>query len=284
MNLAPAMRVVLDMGDNIFNYSSTKTYLEDFFSLKKKENSKYSLVFFSRFIKTSDSYLKQVLSGRRSLNMDKARALATVFKLTPLETSYFLTLIMKENAKTKELKNYFDETLEKFKELHSLKYNGDERLKGIFQDSLTWEIYTLIGVNQFKNDPEWIAMTLNRKNIKLSDIKSSLDYLITAGIIEMKDGKIRTKDIVFKDSNSIRDIYRIALKRAIEYLNEGKQLKPNDYFDSFCMILSDTEFQKVKKLLEETKIKMASLIDNSSEKDQICYYNTNLFYASHKLQ
>src|SRR3990167_7763557 len=156
---------------NVFDYSSYKKYLSNFCSIKKQEDYKYSLIFFSRLMQTSDSYLKHVISGRRSLNIDKARKLTNILKLTPLETSYFLTLVMMENAKTNELRSYFEEILEKFKELSALKYNKDIKLKGIFNDSLSWEIYTFIGTNNFKNDPKWIAATLTRDDVKLSEVK-----------------------------------------------------------------------------------------------------------------
>ena len=78
----------------ISDYESHRDFLKDYFKKKREENTKYSLIFFSKLIDSSDSYLKLVLSGKRNLNLDKAKLLCQKIKFDSLETSYFITLVL----------------------------------------------------------------------------------------------------------------------------------------------------------------------------------------------
>ena len=101
----------MDTSLTIFDYINYREYIRDYITSNKNNNSKYSLIYFSRAIKVSDSYLKLVVNGKRSLNIDKANQLAEKFKLKSIETSYFLTLIMLENAKSESMKHYYQNIL-----------------------------------------------------------------------------------------------------------------------------------------------------------------------------
>ncbi|OFZ48418.1 MAG: hypothetical protein A2381_03230 [Bdellovibrionales bacterium RIFOXYB1_FULL_37_110] len=263
----------------IFAYDDYRKFLQDYFSFKKNKDSKYSLTYYSRLIDSSDSYIKQVLAKRRRLNLEKAKVLTEKLHLSTLESSFFLTLVMKHNAKTKGLRLFFDNLLISFRELGKFEYSDDKTKRNVFDNSLLWELYTYMGSDSSNQDEVSIANALTNQKATPDRIESAINFLIKMNALEIENGKYKTKNIVLEHSQNIRDIYVVALERAIEYLQSSKE-EEAEYFDSFCIVTDDDKFQQIKNLLQETKNKMATILKNPGNKNRICYYNTNLFYVS----
>lgn len=283
---------------NIFEYDDYRIFLTDFFNSKKELNNKFSLVYYSKLINRSDAYLKQVLSKRRTLNIDTAKILAKKIKLKPLESSYFLTLVIKEKSKTKDLSDYFESVLTTFREnLSDFNYVDINEGKGVFKNSLTWELYTFLKNKNFLNTPINDLATIACKKLthpkaKEIEIKKAIQYLIDSKILKNENGYLTTPDIVIEhksNDHDLRNIYITALDRAINYLQEQGRAEKNadestdEYFDSFCLITGKNEFKKIVNLLEETKKKMATIVNTSKNKDVVCYYNSNIFRISKEL-
>ena len=226
----------------------------------------------------SDSYLKLVVNKKRRLNLDVAIILAKKLRCDSLEKSYFLTLVLKDDCTSSALKNYFESILLDQRK-HTLVYNSKIHLNSVFTNSLMWEIFSIVGVENFSADPKWIANHLTRRKVPLAYIAQSLTRLQEIGAIDCKEEKIFAKDIVAKHSVDLNAVYLVALRRAIEHLNFNKE-DFDAYFDSFCLILSDAEYDQIREILENTKRKIAAVATKKGPKNRIAYYNSNLFFAS----
>lgn len=150
------------MNIEITDYINFRSYLKDFINQKKVQNSKYSISFYSSQIGASNAYLKMVINGKRSLNLDKGNLLAQKLKLNQIETSYFITMVLLSEAKTDQLKNYYKSILINFKNLSHLTYDEKDAYLHIFTDIITWELFSLIGIDGFKDDPDWIIKKLQK--------------------------------------------------------------------------------------------------------------------------
>jgi uncharacterized protein (TIGR02147 family) len=254
--------------------------LKDFIEEKRLQNRKYSYSYYSHLIQSSEPYLKQVLAGRRSLSLEKATILATKLKLETLERSFFLTLIMLNEAESKDLKSYFNDVLERILELRPLHYQDKTKYSSIFHNTLMWEIYTLLGTQGSSIDEVWIQKRL-KSEVKLTVIRKHLKYLLDNKFIDMIDGKVKTHNIVLQHDTDLRGIYANSAKRAIDYLNSKDQQEENEYFDSFCLILDENTFPRIKRVLEEAKAKISHVVSASS-KTRTAFFNINLFFSSKK--
>jgi len=271
----------MDTSLTIFDYINYREYIRDYITSNKNNNSKYSLIYFSRAIKVSDSYLKLVVNGKRSLNIDKANQLAEKFKLKSIETSYFLTLIMLENAKSESMKHYYQNILLNYKSM-SINYTHKQQENiSIFQDILSWEIFSLVGVEEFNDDPEWICEKLHRKGLNKTRVANCLQNLKSKGLIKkLPDNNYIANDLILEDGDDVKYVYSIALDRAGEHLRYNID-KQSSYFDSFCLILSETELKAIKQILTETKGKIAELVKRKGPKSLIAFLNMNFFRASY---
>ena len=263
---------------NIFSYNDHRKYLKDMVEFQKSKDRKFSLIYYSKQIDRSDSYLKLVVNKKRRLNLDTAVILAKKLRCDISEKSYFLTLVLRDDCASSALKNYFEGILLDQRK-HTLAYNSNLRLNSVFTNSLMWEIFSIIGVENFSDDPKWIANRLTRRKVPPAHIEHSLRRLQEIGAIERKDGKIFAKDIVAKHSIDLASVYLVALQRTIEHLNFNKE-DSSAYFDSFCLILSDVEYDQIREILENAKRKIAAVSTKKGPKDRIAYYNSNLFFAS----
>ena len=178
---------------NIFSYNDHRKYLKDIIGFQRSKDRKFSLIYYSKQIGRSDSYHKLVVNKKRRLNLDAAVVLAKKLRCDSSEKSYFLTLVLKDDCTSSALKNYFEAILLDQRK-HTLAYNSNLRLNSVFTNSLTWEIFSIIGVENFSEDPKWIASRLTRRKVPIAYIEQSLMRLQEIGAIERKGGKMFAKD------------------------------------------------------------------------------------------
>jgi uncharacterized protein (TIGR02147 family) len=267
------------MKEDIFEYSSYRDFLKKFIEEQKINNKKYSYSYYSQLIGSSEPYLKQVLAGRRKLTLDKAKILSKKIRLGELESSYFLTLVMTDNAKTEELKSYFNDILERMKELRPLNYEDREKFRTVFHNTKMWEIYTLLGLKNSSLDYEWIKSKL-KSSSELPVIKKYISALKNHNLIDVIKSEVKTNNVIVEHGEDLLGIYINSMKRAIEYLLATDQREKLEYFDAFCMIVSNDDYLKIQKVLEEAKSKIAQISLNSKTKDRIAFFNSNFFFVS----
>lgn len=260
----------------IVKYSDYRQLIRDSVEERRGVDARYSLIYFSRLIGVSDSYLKLVVSGRRSLNLDKARLLAKKFRFKEPAISYFLTLVMRDHARTPALQRYYDGVLLTYRKV-SLTYS-QKKYANIFNDVLMWEIFSLIGIEGFDPDPKWIARKLRRKSGSVARIERALADLIRLGSVTIEAGRYQAHDIVLEHDKTINDAYIAAFRRAIEFLETDGGGAP--HFDAFCLLLSEDEYAAVAQVLAEARHKIAELVRRKEPKTMIAFLNFGLFRAS----
>lgn len=261
----------------VFEAKDYKNYLKSTFDQKRREDAKFSLSYFSQLIGTSDSYLRQILADRRKLNIEKAALLSKKLGHSQLETSYFLTLVLKEDANTEPLRDYFASILENLNQYRSLNFDLVDEINVVFKNPQTWILYTLVGTRDFKADPEWINSNLKSKLFTMSSIKEGLDHLLRHNAIQ-KDhsGHYKSKNIVFKDSQEVRRVYEGAFLHAMKYL-KSTSVKDRDYFDAFCMIVTEKEYLQIQSVLERTKKEITESVQKRKSGDHVAFYLSGLF-------
>lgn len=266
------------MGLSLFQYKDYRCFIRDFTEEQRKINSKFSLIFYSKKIGASDSYLKLITSGKRSLNLDKAGALAKVFGLSPAEKSYFLTLIMENESEDSSSKRYYKNILTESSK-NNFTYTKERGLTAVFEDRLLWEIFSLVGISDFEPRVDYIKKKLRQPATDI-EIKSAIEKLLRLGAVKLQEnGKMAAQNIVVPHKFNPAKAYRTALQRSIQHLNSTSL--ENSHYDSFCLILNEEQYAQIREVLEETKGKIAKIAGNREKsKSLIAYLNLNLFSAS----
>ena len=105
---------------SVLDCSDYRTYLQNWFALKKEQKYPVSLRSFVR--KTpgiSVSHLAFVLAKERHLSQESATIMAAALGLTQIESEYFFALIAKETAKTEKQLGASERELVLLKTRHS---------------------------------------------------------------------------------------------------------------------------------------------------------------------
>jgi uncharacterized protein (TIGR02147 family) len=262
----------------VASYSNPRDFLRDFVEWKRAGDRKFSLIYFSRRIGCSDAYLKMVLSGRRRLPVEKVAALAKSLGLSEVERQRLVTLVLHAQAKGGALRAHFANLLAGAAPA-SLAYRKSG-LPAVFTDSLLWEIYSLVGVDGFEPEARHIARLLTRQGTSIERIERGLHALEREGVIAKdSQGRYRAKDIILRHGADVKPAYLTALGRAAEHLRHGEMTDASS-FDSFCLILSEEGFARVREILEEAKLKIGAVAAAKGPRSRIAYFNANLFWAS----
>lgn len=263
----------------LIEYQDYRLYLKDLINEQKTLNKKYSLIYYSKKIKTSDSYLKQVINNKRGLNLDKAFSLAKALGLSPSEKAYFITLIVENESSEPDLKRFFKNQLSEYSK-SNIPYTKNQKMTAIFENNLLWEIFSIIGLENFRNDPLWIQTKLLFKS-PLVEIQKTIEFLLKVNAIEIYDNKLKASNIVVPHKFNPKFAYIAALKRAIQFLQLDSKINSEYTFESFCLILSNNQFKEIQAILEDAKIKIGKIASNKDEKKTlISYLNLNIFPVS----
>jgi uncharacterized protein (TIGR02147 family) len=96
----------------LFEHTDYRAYLREFMaSLPKKGHGAVNRM--AEHLRVHPSFISQVLTGKRDLNVEQAQDLASFLGLVEIETDYLLLLVQTERAGTVKLKSYFRTKLEK---------------------------------------------------------------------------------------------------------------------------------------------------------------------------
>ncbi len=262
----------------IFEYKDYRRFIRDYVNVQRSTHSKYSLIYFSKKIKTSDGYLKLVVSGKRSLSIDNAILLAKAFNLTPAEKAYFINLLHENESKEVATKAYFKSRLAENAQL-DISYSKNRKMTAIFEDRLLWEIFSLVGLQGFEYSIKYIKGKLSLTATD-TEISLAVQKLFSLGAIRQDEsGKIQAEDIVIPHRYNPSKAYATALNRAVKHVSAG--MSESSHFDSFCLILNEDQYSQIRNTIEEAKSKIAKIAKaKNGDKTLIAYLNLNLFSAS----
>jgi uncharacterized protein (TIGR02147 family) len=170
------------------------SYLKELFDYTKKKNPVFSHAFCAKKIGVSSSYLKNVFSGRRHLNIEWVAKIAAIFRLTAFERRLLTVMLVRDQITEKDTRTYFDGVIGVLKaEKIQLKNNpifkkSPESDKTI-NNALSNLLHSVAQLTEFRPDPLWVKSCLSDSEITPEQITSGFQELLERGQIEKRDGK-----------------------------------------------------------------------------------------------
>lgn len=96
---------------SVFDFKNYCSYLKHKLGSEKQRTGQKSKA--SAFIGCQTAYLSQILSDKADLSLEQGEKMARFLELGPEESHFFLLLLQKDRAGSRELKLYFDKQIEK---------------------------------------------------------------------------------------------------------------------------------------------------------------------------
>lgn len=259
---------------NLFGYQSYKTYvLARVKAMPRGGRGQFSQI--AKAIGVHPVVVTQVLKGDRDFNEEQGLLLTEYLGLSPVETEYFLRLLARDRAGTKELKAFHNRALAKIRsESEQVKSKMgehkelDDASRSIFYSDWTYSAARLLtSIDQYQT-VEAVAERLGLSRTRMNEI---FQFLIETGLCrgeltgKLRLGVTRTHlDAQSRFANMHRRNWRL---KGLEGLNES----PTDelFFSAPCT-LSESDFQTTKADLLQVIASLSRRVPETRPEQLVC--------------
>ncbi len=190
----------------VARYKDYRQFMGDFYQFKKSLRSGFSYRRFSQMVGVSSpNYLQLVIQGKRNLSDDLAARVAKALNLTEAERTYFVSMVILENAKSEDARELAEaETLRAVKELVSKEFTKKEatHIVGRWYHMLVRELVLL---PDFEPSGEWISEKL-RGLITEEEAEQSLSMLLGTGFLRVDKGRYIQSDPVVDTGHAFNEL------------------------------------------------------------------------------
>lgn len=270
---------------NIYEYDNYRSYLKDLYQSLKEQKSQFSFRYFSRMAGfRSPNFLKLVMEGKRNLTAPSIDKFAYALKLNKEETNFFRNLVLLNQASTVEEKKFYVEQL-----IRTRLYRKVYPLKQAQYDYYTnWyyiPIRELVGVEGFKEDPNWIAHQLTPP-ITATDAEKALKKLEQLGLIKRdEEGKlIQAEKLVSTGdevaSASVSQWHKEMIQKGAEAIDRFPALERD--ISSVTLGLSERSAGQVKELIQRFRKELLTISKQDQKTKGVYQVNFQLFPLTKK--
>ena len=225
----------------------------------------------SEHVRCQPSYLSQVLNGKPDFTLEQAHRLNHFLLHDKVECRYFILLVEKSRASTRELVQFFNEQIEEAKKA---RFNLKKRLKETEEIAeadqhkyySAWfysAVYVILSIPEYQSF-EAIAA---RFNLPQELVVDTVNFLENCGLIEQKNGVYRvTKKRLHLERDSTF-IQRHHINWRSQALQSAEKNLPGDMHFSTVVALSKADYEKVKEVFVQAIQNARDIIRPSPEEE-----------------
>lgn len=268
---------------DIFNYTDYRLFIKDFYEEKKKASAAFSYqVFAQKAGFRTNSYLIDVINGRKALSKTSIYDVAKAMDLKKKETEFFDVLVHFTHAKKNKEREFY------FERIKSMAGKTSRKIVGVEQYDFYSKWYhavirELVVMKDFNGDLHTLARRLNPP-VTVKQARESVDLLLRLGMIEKQaSGKYRLKDTTIHTGDEISSlaIYHYqqqGLKMAGQALDKVSA-KARD-ISTFTTGISESCFTAMKKEIQDFRSRMEQLAQEDRSQDRVYHMNIQFFPVS----
>lgn len=256
---------------NIFEYHDYRDFLSQVFKSLKK-NHKISLRTLASQIETTAANLSMITKGKRRLSHELAEKLSKELNLNKQEENYLKNLITLNDS---------HDIVDKYDAYRKMKRNyayqdGHAKSLESFKYLSNWYnvvIRELVTTNNFQWDAHYIQSRLPKK-IPLQSIKIAMDFLENNNFVRIDEGLAK----IDKNLDCVGGIYKLSLSK---FHDEMMKITVDSIYDveseKRCILghtiaMSQNDFNKATKLLNDTLNEIKKLGRNEKSKDEVYHF------------
>ncbi len=259
----------------IYEYHNYREFLKDWLSYLKKGRANLSLRQLAKSSEIAPSHISMVLNGKRDLTKDMLSKLKPYLQLRPSELSYLENLQVLSDSDSQEERVVAIKKMQKFS---NYKQKNLEEVVS-YKYLSKWHhvvIRELADLKEFSLDTDWIHKHLKYK-VSKKDIRSAVQFLVDHEyIIESSEGRFILKE---KNQTCFAQIHKSGLtefhKQMFQLATQSidKTESERRWISGETLAISQTQFDQVRKILQEAHSKISKLKNNQSDNDIV--YHTS---------
>ncbi len=234
--------------------------LKEAYFKQKLKNSSYSLRAFSRKLKMQPSAVSEIMKGKRRVSGKLASRIVQHLSLHPKDAKRVLSLFSgtpKDDASVEQ----------------------EELSHEIFSLISEWQhfaILSLVETHDFRNDLEWIA---ERLNLRKSEAKDAVERLLRLGLLREEKAVLKPTGKSFRTSDGVHSTAvqhsHLASFEFAKQVVENVDVEVRD-FTSMTFATRVDLLPEAKKLVREFYAKMNSLLEGTSQANEVYQMNIQL--------
>jgi uncharacterized protein (TIGR02147 family) len=268
--------VSLYMTAMVFETQSYRDLLKSALAEKAKDSPGYSLRAFSEKVGFSNSFLSEVLNGKKSLSVEAALKVSIKLDMTELESQYFCLLVQLEQEKDPVFREELAKRLER---LNPSRRTFDLSVD-LFKTVSDWYHFAILELTQlpsFRLDSGFIS-----KQLGISKVEAELavERLKRLELIEKdKNGRYRkAHDHVLTQSQISNQALKLHHHQVLEKARDGLDINPKRRVSATDMVAIDSKYlAKVERLSIEFSSAVMKLAERSSTKDSVYALSVHFF-------
>lgn len=210
---------------SVYGYSDYRTYLTDFYHMRKNGTRGYSFRAFSKKAGfSSPNILKLVMEGDRNIGPDSVEKFIKALGLDAKMAAYFRCLVRMNQATSTDEKTAEFEVLKQLTPLSKRRELGSTTMQYL-SNWLYPVLREMVLMDSFKYDPYWVDRRLVC-NVGAKEINMALTFLTDHGFIAKgPEGRYHATDHAVASTDEVRSLairryHKIMLEQSIQILDK----------------------------------------------------------------
>jgi uncharacterized protein (TIGR02147 family) len=250
-------------------YTTYHDLLNEEFDKRKQLNSAYSLRAFARDLGMSAPRLSQVLSKKQGISVEAASEIAKKLKLNEQKKLWFCNSVGAIHARSYKERNKFLEKVQKYKSEAKIFTELHMEYFKVIADWYHFAILELTYLQDFQNDPHWIAEILG---ITETEVNEAITRMKALDLIVEKEGKLVDAFKFLATSNdvpsaSLKKFNTQLMKKAMEALYEQDVLERE--ISSNIFSIRKDQLPRFKERLRDFRRELDHEAGQQKEKDAV---------------
>ena len=239
-----------------FNWAASeyRDVINEYLGYRSERRPRGAVKGLAESLRCHSTFIAQVLSGRAEFSLEQGIQICRHFQFSGEEEDFFLTMLMRDRASTKPLREYFqkklDFTMELKKDLKA-QVSPSQDLSAIFEAEyfgnwLYQTAHALLQIKKFQS-PEALVAILGGD---LKEIKSILNRLKVMGLVTQEGSAWKSTQAslhLSKDSPFIRSLHSTWKTKILSDLQT--RVAPQGTRYSGIITINEKDFQKVRDIL-----------------------------------
>jgi uncharacterized protein (TIGR02147 family) len=256
-------------------------YITEEYNRRSQANPHYSLRSFARDLDVAVSWLSDFLSGKKGLALPTAERFITTLGLSPSEAKLFLLSTKAYHSRSAKDRE------EALKELKALKKSDSYKMRpNDFVLTGTWYHQAILELTELEEFSHHEFEIAERLRLPLATIRRALQELQNAGMLEIKNGKMKalfpeTESSADLPSAAIRKYHEQILQKSLKALHE-QPLDQREY-NSVTFAFDAGRVVEAKKALRKFHKQFTDeFYSNSKNKDSVYQLSLQFFRIDQK--
>jgi uncharacterized protein (TIGR02147 family) len=272
---------------NVFDYSNFRTYLDDWYEMKKRSNPNFSFQHIAdKAGIRNKGYIYNIIKGQKPISKSNIFKISKALEHNRYEADYFENLVAFNQAEDLSEKKYL------FEKLHKITNMGKAVSKAQILRSDQYEFYSnwhhamirsIIGMYEFSGDFKWLAGMLvppitvpqARHSVRLLE-KLQLIRKDDGGVYRIKDNNLTTgKDLMSVAFQNFHIACADLAKRAFtEFQRKSRNMT------GLTLGISEKTFGKVCGEIQAFQEKIMGIAEADGAADRVYQLNFQFFPTS----